>query len=66
MVHSKMNILKNVGNQTVDGSHWLPYVFLTMKVNGYPQLNFIETGLKQLKSVHDDMTELSFLGERSR
>ncbi len=66
MVHSKMNILKNVGNQTVDGSHWLPNVFLTMKVNVYPQLNFIETGLKQLKSVHDDMTELSFLGERSR
>ncbi len=33
-------ILKNVGNQTVAGSHWLPLYFSlhTMEVNDYQQL----------------------------
>ncbi len=31
----KEDTLKNVGNQTADGSHWLPYV---KNVNGYRQL----------------------------
>ncbi len=36
---TKEDILKNVGNQTVDSSHWLLlYFFHTIEVNGYRQL----------------------------
>ncbi len=31
-------ILKNVGNQTVDGSHWLPFCLHIMEVNGDQKL----------------------------
>ncbi len=37
---NKEDILKNVGNQTVSGPHWLPYNFFphTMEVSGDQQL----------------------------
>ncbi len=38
LLNTKEGILKNVGNQTVDGSHWLKYFIHTMEVNGYRQL----------------------------
>ncbi len=40
-LNTKENILKNTGNQTVDGSHWLPSCGwgLDMEVSGYCQWN---------------------------
>ncbi len=45
LLNAKEDILKNVGNQTVDGSHWLtPHsiFFHTLEVNGYRQLGLID------------------------
>jgi len=36
LLNTKQDILKNVGNQTVDGTHSI--FFPTMEVNGYHQL----------------------------
>ncbi len=39
MLNIKGDILKNAGNQTVDGPHWIPYdLFPYMEVNGDQQL----------------------------
>lgn len=41
LLHIKDYILKNVGNQTVDCSHWLPQysiIFQTIEVNGCQQV----------------------------
>ncbi len=39
-LNTEEGILKNVDNQRVDGSHWLPlYGKNTMEVNGYRQLS---------------------------
>jgi len=39
LLNTKENILKNVGNRTVDCNHWLPLIFFpTMEGNGVHQL----------------------------
>ncbi len=39
LLNTKQDIVKNVSNQSVDGSHSLQqYFFHTMEVNGYQQL----------------------------
>ncbi len=38
MLNIKVDILKNAGNQTVDGPHWLSISFPTLEVNGDQQL----------------------------
>ncbi len=38
-LNAEVDILENIGNQAVDGSHWLPqYGKNTMEVSGYSQL----------------------------
>ncbi len=37
MLNIKEDILKNTGNQTVDGPHW-PHIYFIMEVNGDQQL----------------------------
>ncbi len=65
MLNIKKYILKNVGNQTVDGPHWRPYSFPTIEVNRDQQLigsseffkisSFVFNIRKKLTQVWNDM-----------
>ncbi len=56
LLNTKYYILKNVGNQTVDGCHWLPYHFHSVLWKSMATINCLVTnilllGLEQLEEI---------------